>query len=149
MPPQSTAAKKWGGGVCGCVTPRLLWAPMIKPPRFQRLTSPMIRANIYILNPSTSITINLYAYAITIAQHSKSTVDCCSSIWRLGRLIFPDLRFSMRPTISRLFNTTPIERMPTVPNKVCVIKSDEIPQITLLVELTRKTSVVFIEEPLD
>ena len=37
--PQSTAAKNWGGDVL----PRLPGAPMIKPPpRFQRLTSPMI-----------------------------------------------------------------------------------------------------------
>ena len=38
VPPQSTAAKNWGN-----VPPRLPGAPMIKPPpRFQRLTSPMI-----------------------------------------------------------------------------------------------------------
>ena len=36
VPPQSTAAKNWGPRA-----PRLPEAPMIKPPRFQRLTSPM------------------------------------------------------------------------------------------------------------
>ena len=40
-PPQSTAAKNGGEGH---VPPRLPGAPMIKPPRFQRLTSPMTLA---------------------------------------------------------------------------------------------------------
>ena len=72
VPSQSTAAKNWGH-----VPPRLPGAPMIKPPSFERLTSPMSTGEVH--NKFTQSVVKYWLPMVLSSNTSQTSVISLTS----------------------------------------------------------------------